>query len=120
MVAGLGVPIFRVITVIWICTVYKNLKVNGYIFRGSNSATFILPPISIGVNSYRREFASLGAIFLLGSIPHFGRTPSSRKQKGSCKKYGDVLIHLNPIVLRAVKTLWSYVRSECNWVNLVC
>ena len=36
-------------------------KVNGYTFRGSNPAIFILPPFKIGVHSSGKEFAPLGA-----------------------------------------------------------
>ena len=37
------------------------LKVNGYTCRRSNSAFSDLPPFLIGVNSYKEEFAPLGA-----------------------------------------------------------
>ena len=44
------------------------LKVKGYNFRGSNCHFPFLLPLSVGVNSQRNEFASLGATSL--SIQH--------------------------------------------------
>ena len=43
----------------FLCTLFK---VNEYTFSGEATLPFsFLPPFSIGVNSYRKEFAPLGA-----------------------------------------------------------
>lgn len=44
---------------------WHDIKVDCYIFKGSNSASFILPPFYMKVNSKRKKFCSLRSSFLL-------------------------------------------------------
>ena len=38
--------------------IYRSyIKLYGYIFRGSNSASFLFPPFSVGISSHGDEFA---------------------------------------------------------------
>ena len=65
MVAGLGVPIFRVFTVNMFA------KENGYTFRGSNSAILIFASLNL-CQLVKDKFLSGGAM-VLGKPPLPGR-----------------------------------------------
>ena len=59
------------------------LKVNGLNFRGNST---FLPPFSIGVDSLRKEFASLGSnSFLYKETPFWRATLSAKACRVSCK-----------------------------------
>ena len=53
-----------------------SFKVNEYSFRGNNSAFSFLPPISLGINPFRRKLASIGASYCIYRALRQGFWPS--------------------------------------------
>ena len=59
------------------------LKVLRYTFRGNNSAFSVLPPFSVRVNSYKKEFALGEQILSFKSIPYLRIVSSFKKVYGN-------------------------------------